>query len=158
MTLLRAVLAVTLAVATGSAAADGADAGRPAGEPVDLEGVLELSKGNLVVGGYFLARKEATELLHARDVGSLAGTRVRLRGLAGVHVCKPDEQCLMGGRIPVMLRIDSLEVLAAPDGGAAPAAKRCPGVQCFDLCCQQGEACAHGGTDPTVHKCVRVPR
>jgi hypothetical protein len=160
MTSFRAFAAATLLAASFPAVSGETDGGAAAGEPVALEGVIELSKGNLVVGGYFLPRKEVTALLHARDPRSLEGARVRVRGLAGVHVCKPDEQCLVGGRIPLLLRVDAIELLASPDGDTAPAepaAQKCPGVQCFDVCCKPGEACAHGG-GPGLYKCVRVPR
>jgi hypothetical protein len=67
--------------------------------PVVVEGKLLRSKGLFQLGEHLVTRSDLAWAL-APD-GAKEGDRVRVWGQPRVYRCAPDEQCLMGGSIPM---------------------------------------------------------
>ena len=64
-----------------------------------IEGPLARSKGLFAIAGHLVSRDDLAWSL--ASVGEKEGLRVRLYGQPRTVVCRPNEQCLIGGQLPL---------------------------------------------------------
>lgn len=116
------------APAVGAASAGAPPVSPPTGGPGEAParerwvGALELTKGSQpLIAGRILSREDAERWLGA-DWRSLRGQRVRVVAVLRDLVCEPHAQCMIGGRIPLLEQVASVELCggAGSSGGAAP--------------------------------------
>ncbi|MBX3125134.1 MAG: hypothetical protein KF718_00375 [Polyangiaceae bacterium] len=109
----------------------------------ELVAVLGSTKGNQpTVGDRILRAAEVREFL-GDDWTRWRGRRVRARGRLVDHRCDPRAQCLLGGVIPLLVELSSLELCRSAAGDKEPGAVSCPaGPDCFDACREQQDECA----------------
>ncbi|WP_437768765.1 hypothetical protein WME77_17925 [Sorangium sp. So ce764] len=152
-------VASTARVAAPAPAASAAPAGAPPASPSTegerpgdaparerWVGTLALTKGSQpLIAGRILSREDAERWL-GPDWRALTGQRVRVLAVLRDHVCEPHAQCMIGGRIPLLEQVASVELCsgAGSSGGAAvvdcapsPAQKE----RCQDECRTLSEDC-----------------
>ncbi|WP_437329103.1 hypothetical protein [Sorangium sp. So ce381] len=111
-------------------------------------GTMTLTKGSQpLIAGRILSREDAERWL-GPDWRALSGQRVRVLAVLGDHVCEPHAQCMIGGIIPLLEQVASVELCsdAGSSGGAAvvdcapsPAQKE----RCQDECRTLSDDCDH---------------
>ncbi|WP_437993411.1 hypothetical protein [Sorangium sp. So ce145] len=110
-------------------------------------GTLALTKGSQpLIAGRILSREDAERWL-GPEWRALAGQRVRVLAVLRDHVCEPHAQCMIGGIIPLLEQVASVELCsgAGSSGGTAvvdcapsPAQKE----RCQDECRTLSEDCS----------------
>lgn len=127
-------VAPTARAAAPTPAVSAAPAGTPPASPPTEEerpgdaparerwvGTLTLTKGSQpLIAGRILSREDAERWL-GPEWRALSGQRVRVLAVLRDHVCEPHAQCMIGGSIPLLEQVASVELCssAGPSGGAA---------------------------------------
>ncbi|WP_437985881.1 hypothetical protein [Sorangium sp. So ce117] len=137
------------AAPAGTPPASPPTAGAPSGDAPARErwvGTLELTKGSQpLIAGRMLSSEDAERWL-GPEWRALTGQRVRVLAVLRDHVCEPHAQCMIGGIIPLLEQVASVELCsgAGSSGSAAvvdcapsPAQKE----RCQDECRTLSEDC-----------------
>jgi hypothetical protein len=116
--------------------------------------MLGFTKGNQPTVGERILRAAEVRQFLGDDWTRWRGRRVRARGRLVDHHCDPRAQCLLGGVIPLLEDLSSLELCRSGAGDQEPGAVRCPaGPDCFDECQEQKDECVATTPKSELHRC-----
>ncbi|WP_437977744.1 hypothetical protein WMF11_13245 [Sorangium sp. So ce295] len=124
-------------------------AGAPSGDAPARErwvGTLELTKGSQpLIAGRMLSSEDAERWL-GPEWRALAGQRVRVLAVLRDHVCEPHAQCMIGGIIPLLEQVASVELCSSTGSSGSAAVVDCAPSpaqkeRCQDECRTLSEDC-----------------
>jgi hypothetical protein len=111
-----------------------------------VEGMAELGKHGPYIGGYFV---DASAILQHLKLGSDWANYaklypLRIRGEPFDYKCAPNEQCLLGGKIPTLRNITTVELIC-PTGTKLIGPAPCPGNDLSEALHCKGRECPRDG-------------